>query len=63
MKKEEWKRLFVGELDYTNDIDTQKWCEKCKYSHAFLMDGIGLCRKHNEKFCYYCSSCIDFESE
>lgn len=61
MTEEEWKRLFVDELDNSDDIDTQKWCENCKYSHAFLMDGIGMCRKQNDKFCYYCSSCIYFE--
>ena len=63
MTEEERKRLFVDELDYSDNIDTQKWCENCKYSHAFLMDGIGMCRKQDDRFCFYCGTCIYFESK
>lgn len=61
MTEEERKAYFVKELDTSDNIDTQKWCENCKHSHAFLMDGIGLCRKQNDRMCYYCSTCGLFE--
>ena len=63
MTEEERKRLFVEEIDFSENIDTSKWCENCQYSYAFLMDGIGMCKKQEGKLCYYCSTCMYFESK
>lgn len=62
MTEEERKNYFVKELDTSQNIDPERWCEKCIYSHAFLMNGIGLCRKQNNRLCYYCSTCKYFEN-
>lgn len=62
MTEEERKAYFVEELDNSENIYPQKWCEKCKYSYAFLMDGIGICGAQENKLCYYCSTCRFFES-
>lgn len=63
MTEEERKRLFVEELDNSDNIDPQRWCENCKQSYAFLMDGIGICGAQKNKLCYYCSTCKYFESK
>ena len=63
MTEEERKAYFVEELDTSDDIDPQRWCENCKHSYAFLMDGIGLCGAQEKKLCYYCSTCKYFESK
>ena len=63
MTEEERKAYFVEELDNSDNIDPQRWCENCKHSYAFHMDGIGLCRKQNDRMCYYCSTCVFFESK
>ena len=57
------KKYFVKELDQSENIDPQKWCERCKYSYAFLMDGIGICSKQDDKLCYYCSTCKYFDKK
>lgn len=62
MTEEEKKAYFVEELDWSENIDPQRWCEKCKYSYAFLMDGIGICRAQENKLCYYCGTCRSFEN-
>lgn len=61
MIDKERKNYFVKELDTSENIDPERWCEKCKFSYAFLMDGIGLCRKQNYRLCYYCSTCKYFD--
>lgn len=61
MKEAERKTYFVEELNTSQNIDPQRWCEKCKYSYAFLMDGIGICGAQEKKLCYYCSTCKYFE--
>ena len=57
------KKYFVKELDQSENIDPQKWCERCKYSYAFLMDGIGICSKQDDKLCYYFSTCKYFDKK
>ena len=40
MKEEERKAYFVEELDNSDNIDTKRWCDNCKHSYAFHMDGM-----------------------
>lgn len=63
MVEDETRDWFVKELDDSENIDPERWCEKCQYSYAFLMDGIGICSKQEDKLCYYCSTCKYFESK
>ena len=63
MTEEEGIAYFVEELDNSENIDPQRWCENCKHSYEFHMDGIGICGAQANKFCYYCSTCKYFESK
>lgn len=61
MKKKTKKNEFVEGLNVSGNYSPDRWCEKCRHVFALLCDGVGMCYKHEDKLCYYDSTCKDFE--
>lgn len=60
MTQQETINMIYEKYFKDDSIPSDNWCELCKHSHSFAMDGMGNCKKKNDDLVFYCETCEMF---